>query len=94
MESLTPEEVRRLLGVIDESSYTGFRTKVIVFVLLDTMVRVSELVDIKRQNIDLKHGLIQLEASDTKTRVAREYAVLENHQNAGRLFTGNGRFRE
>ncbi|WP_040205125.1 tyrosine-type recombinase/integrase [Neobacillus jeddahensis] len=71
VESLTPEEIRRLIGVIDDSSYTGFRTKVIVFVLLDTMVRVSELVDIKRQNIDLKHGLIQLEAADTKTRVAR-----------------------
>lgn len=71
VESLTTEEVRRLLGAIDEGSYTGFRTKVIVFVLLDTMVRVCELVDIKRQNIDLKHGLIQLEAADTKSRVAR-----------------------
>jgi integrase/recombinase XerD len=71
VESLTPEEIRRLIGSIDENSYTGFRTKVIVFVLLDTMVRVSELVDIKRQNIDLKLGLINLEAADTKTRVAR-----------------------
>ena len=71
VESLTTEEIRRLLGAIDETSYTGFRTKVIVFVLLNTMVRVSELVDIKKQNIDLKHGVIQLEAADTKTRVAR-----------------------
>ncbi|MBV7505651.1 tyrosine-type recombinase/integrase [Bacillus sp. sid0103] len=71
VESLTTEEIRRLIGVIDDNSYTGFRTKVIIFMLLDTMVRVSELVDIKRENIDLKNGLIQLEATDTKTRVAR-----------------------
>jgi integrase/recombinase XerD len=41
------------------------------FVLLDTMVRVCELVDIKRQNIDFKTMSIRLEAADTKTRVGR-----------------------
>ncbi|PWW20199.1 integrase/recombinase XerD [Cytobacillus oceanisediminis] len=71
VESLTTDEIRKLIGAIDNESYTGFRTKVIVFVLLDTMVRVCELVDIKRENIDLKKGFIQLEAADTKTRVAR-----------------------
>jgi integrase/recombinase XerD len=71
VESLTTDEIRKLIGSIDDESYTGFRTKVIVFVLLDTMVRVCELVDIKREKIDLKKGFIQLEAADTKTRVAR-----------------------
>lgn len=71
VESLTPEEFRRLIGAIDEQSYTGFRTKVIAFVLLDTMVRVCELVDIKRQNIDFKTLTIRLEAADTKTRQGR-----------------------
>ncbi len=71
VESLTPEEFRRLIGAIDDTSYTGFRTKVITFVLLDTMVRVCELVDIKRKNIDFKTLSIRLEAADTKTRVGR-----------------------
>jgi integrase/recombinase XerD len=71
VESLTPEEFRRLIGAIDDDTYTGFRTKVIAFVLLDTMVRVCELVDIKRQNVDFKTLSIRLEAADTKTRVGR-----------------------
>jgi integrase/recombinase XerD len=45
--------------------------KVITFVLLDSMVRVCELVDMKRQNIDFKTMSIRLEAADTKTRVGR-----------------------
>lgn len=71
VESLTPEEFRRLIGAIDDTTYTGFRTKVIAFTLLDTMVRVCELVDIKRQNVDFKTLTIRLEAADTKTRQGR-----------------------
>ncbi|WP_423410227.1 tyrosine-type recombinase/integrase [Heyndrickxia sp. MSNUG] len=71
VESLTPEEFRRLIGAIDDSTYTGFRTQVITYVLLDTLIRVCELVDIKRQNIDFKTMSIRLEAADTKTRVGR-----------------------
>jgi len=71
VESLTTEEFRRLIGAIDDTTYTGFRTKVVMFLLLDTLVRVCELVDIKRQNIDFKTMSIRLEAADTKTRVGR-----------------------
>jgi integrase/recombinase XerD len=71
LESLTPAEIKKLLTVIDDELYTGFRDKVIIFVLLDTLVRISELVAIKRSNVDLKGGFIQLEAVNTKTRKAR-----------------------
>lgn len=75
VEAFTPEEFIRLIGAIDESSYTGFRTKVILFVLIDTMVRVSELVDIKRKNVNFKNLTIQLEAADTKVRIARTVPI-------------------
>lgn len=71
VEAFTVEEYRRLIAAIDDKSYVGFRTKVISIVLLDTMVRVCELVDMKRQNIDFKTMSIRLEAADTKTRVGR-----------------------
>ncbi|WHY93735.1 site-specific integrase [Neobacillus cucumis] len=71
VEAFTVEEFRRLIAAIDDDTYVGYRTKVITFVLLDTMVRVSELVDMKRQNIDFKTMSIRLEAADTKTRTAR-----------------------
>lgn len=51
LESFTPDEVKRMLDVIDDSTYTGFRNKVIIFVLLDTLVRISELCAMKRRNI-------------------------------------------
>lgn len=75
LESFTPAEIKKLLAVIDDEMYTGFRDKVIVFVLLDTMVRISELVAMKRGNVDLKNGVIKLEAMGTKTRKTREVPI-------------------
>lgn len=59
------------MDVIDDSTYTGFRNKVIIYVLLDTLVRISELCAMKRRNVNLEKGEIFLEAMDTKTRKAR-----------------------
>ncbi|MCM3706434.1 tyrosine-type recombinase/integrase [Cytobacillus firmus] len=71
IESFTAEEVRKLLSVIDKESYAGFRNALIIQFLLDTMVRVSELVAIKRENVHLDDGFVKLEATETKTRRAR-----------------------
>ncbi|NMD69592.1 tyrosine-type recombinase/integrase [Bacillus sp. DNRA2] len=71
VEALTTDEFRRLIGAMDDSSYVSFRAKVCAFVLLDTMMRVCELVDVKRSNVDLKAMTIRLEAADTKNRVGR-----------------------
>jgi integrase/recombinase XerD len=71
LESFSPTDIKKLLSIIDDELYTGFRDKVIIFILLDTLVRISELVAIKRCNVDLKGGFIQLEADATKNRKAR-----------------------
>jgi integrase/recombinase XerD len=71
IQALTPSEMKVLLSVIDESYYSGYRDKIMIYALLDTMVRISELLAIKRENIDLKSGFIQLVAEGTKTRKAR-----------------------
>jgi integrase len=39
------------------------------------MVRVSELVNIKRKNVDFKSLTMQLEVADTKIRVARTVPI-------------------
>jgi len=77
LKSFTPEEVKRMLDMIDDSTYTGFRNKVIIFVLLDTLVRISELCAMKRRNVNLEKGEIFLEAMDTKTRKARIVPITE-----------------
>jgi integrase/recombinase XerD len=71
IQALTPSEMKVLLSVIDESFYAGYRNQVMIYSLLDTMVRISELLSIKRENVDLKAGSIYLEADITKNRKAR-----------------------
>lgn len=71
LESFTPEEVRKLIKCIDDSTYRGFRDLIIVYILLDTMVRCSELINMKRANVDLTEGTIQLDAHRTKTKRTR-----------------------
>ena len=75
LESFTPDEIKKLLSVVDEKSYKGFRDKLIIYLLLDTLVRCSELVGIKRKNIDLKAGFITLESEGTKTKKARTVPI-------------------
>lgn len=77
LESFTPEVVIRILDVIDDTTYTGFRNKVIIYVLLDTLVRISELCAMKRRNVNLEKGEIILEAMDTKTRKVRIVPITE-----------------
>jgi integrase/recombinase XerD len=72
IEALTVSEIKTLLNSFDESTFVGFRDKVMVMVLLDSMVRISELLGMKRSNVDYKAGVIKLEAMNTKTRKARE----------------------
>jgi integrase/recombinase XerD len=72
IEALTVAEIKTLLNAFDESTYVGFRDKVMVMVLLDSMVRISELLAMKRSKVDFKAGVIKLEAMNTKTRKARE----------------------
>lgn len=72
IEALSVAEIKSLLNSFDESTYAGYRDKVMVMVLLDTMVRISELLAMKRSNVDFKSGTIKLDAMNTKTRKARE----------------------
>ncbi|MGF6947510.1 integrase/recombinase XerD [Neobacillus sp. B4I6] len=72
IEALSVAEIKSLLNAFDESTFAGYRDKVMTMVLLDTMVRISELLAMKRSNVDFKAGTIKLEAMNTKTRKARE----------------------
>ncbi|MEH7116878.1 tyrosine-type recombinase/integrase [Neobacillus vireti] len=75
IESFTPTEVKAIFNAFDTSTWVGFRDKVMVMVLLDSMVRIGELLNMKRSLVDLKAGIIKLEAMNTKTRRAREVPI-------------------
>ncbi|MGW6301828.1 tyrosine-type recombinase/integrase [Peribacillus butanolivorans] len=75
IQAFTPAEVKALLNQIDDSRFVGFRDKVMFYVLLDTMVRISELLNMKRCNVDLKSGYIKLEPHETKTKRTRSVPI-------------------
>ena len=64
-----------MLNQIDDSRFVGIRDKVMIYVLLDTMVRISELLNIRRSNVDLKSGYIKLEPHETKTKRSRSVPI-------------------
>ncbi|WP_152597457.1 tyrosine-type recombinase/integrase [Neobacillus niacini] len=72
IEALSVAEIKTLLSSFNDNTFVGYRDKVMVMVLLDTMGRISELLAMKRSNVDHKTGTIKLEAMNTKTRKARE----------------------
>ncbi len=75
LESLTIGDIKVLLKQPNLDTYVGFRDYVMVCVLLDSMVRISELLSMRRSNVDLKAGTIKLEAHETKTKRARTVPI-------------------
>ncbi|WP_245308318.1 tyrosine-type recombinase/integrase [Halalkalibacter urbisdiaboli] len=71
IDALTPDELQRILSVIDDTKYVGFRDITMILVSVDSMVRISELLSIKRENVDVKNASITLEPDSTKNRKGR-----------------------
>ncbi|MGM0828078.1 MAG: tyrosine-type recombinase/integrase [Bacillota bacterium] len=75
IQSFTPQEIRTLISVVDETTVTGYRDRTMMYFMLDTLVRVKELLAIRRENVDLKNGIITLKAVDTKTKKMRQVPI-------------------
>jgi len=59
MKTLTEGEINQLLKAIDTHSHIGCRNKLIVLILLDTGLRVSELINTRHEeDVDLVEGVI------------------------------------
>lgn len=52
------EEVIRIINDVKEETYSNIRDKLILIMLFDTGIRVSELCDIKEADISMRHILI------------------------------------
>lgn len=75
IEVLTEKEINALLAVIDKNAYTTFRDYVLTLFLLDTMLRVSEAVTLRKADLNIEAGLIIIRASVAKNRKARTVPV-------------------
>lgn len=70
-DPLTDEEVEKLLNVPDSKEYAQFRDLVILYLMLDTGMRIAEICDLEINEVDFKTRAIILPASKNKNRKPR-----------------------
>jgi integrase/recombinase XerD len=68
---LTVSQLRTLLRVPNQSTYSGFRDYVLMNVLLDTMARINEALQLEIRDIDVKAGTVTIRAEIAKSRKPR-----------------------
>lgn len=68
IDTFSPYQIESLLGVISGSA-EGHRDVVIVLTLLDTGLRVNELINLRMENVWLEEGLIKVLGKGNKERL-------------------------
>jgi hypothetical protein len=58
--TFSDEQLHRLLAVPDRRTWMAVRVRAILLVLLDTLIRVSELVGLDAEDVDLDEGVIRV----------------------------------
>ena len=69
LKTLTGEQIETVLNVIGHGSSQEVKYRCIVLLLLDTGLRISELINIKNDDLDLIHGLITVLGKGQKQRI-------------------------
>lgn len=103
VEYLSREELERLFNSIDNSKLTGLRNRAILEMLYSTGLRISELTNLNRQNVDLEHGEFAVRGKGKKVRIVflserakiwlEEYLTARD-DNYDPLFLNHGRTRK
>lgn len=71
LEYVSDEEFKKMLRLMDESKFSEYRDSVIVQLLLDTGMRISECLMIKTADLNLAKCCIFLPATNTKGKKSR-----------------------
>lgn len=66
---LTPEGIEKLLAVPNKRTFWGYRNFCIILVFWDTLIRLSELINIRLDDVDLKDGLLKVYGKGRKERI-------------------------
>lgn len=75
VRTLSDKEVRKMLKTPDKTSYRGFRTFIIMVLMLDCGPRVSETVNIKIDDVNLREGIVTIRGSEAKSKRYRELPI-------------------
>lgn len=68
LPTFTDAQLEALFKIPDLRSWVGIRDRAILLVLLDTLMRVSELRDLNAEDLDLEEGVIQVMGKGEKVR--------------------------
>ena len=103
VEYLNREELERLFRAVNNGKQTGLRNRAIMEMLYSTGLRISELVNLNRQNVDLEHREFAIRGKGKKVRIVfmspRAKSWLEEYLNTrddnyDPLFLNHGRARK
>jgi len=65
---LSPENIERVLKIPDKKTFTGYRNFCIIYTFYDTMIRLSELCNIKLSDLNIKEQIIKVYGKGRKER--------------------------
>ncbi len=68
VEPLTPADVSKLLKAIPRKEYTGYRDSCVIITMYGTGIRVSEVVELYKDNINFDSGQIRVIGKGKKER--------------------------
>ncbi|WP_022850140.1 site-specific tyrosine recombinase/integron integrase [Limisalsivibrio acetivorans] len=76
-EFLNFDEIDALLDAPDENFAAGYRDRTMLEMLYSTGIRVSELVNIKVANVDMRRGIVKVTGKGSKQRIVPIYQSLQ-----------------
>jgi site-specific recombinase XerD len=69
--TFSDEQLQAMLAAPDRRTWVGIRDRAILLVLLDTLIRVSELVGLDAEDVDLDEGMLRVMGKGRKERESR-----------------------
>jgi len=67
--TFTQEQIKRMIAQLDLNKRSGYRNYTIILLLLDSGIRLSELINIKLENVDFKQSSLLVRDKGNKERV-------------------------
>ena len=65
---ITPDELSRILDQIDKRTFIGTRDRALILLTFDAMLRLSEALSLKTEQLDLRSGVIRVKGKGRKER--------------------------
>lgn len=75
VQTLSMEQIKRLLNAVDKVTPLGSKYYCILLLLVDAGLRISELVNIKLADLDLVIGLVKVTGKGRKERIVPFYKI-------------------